>query len=327
MGTIPTILLLALPASGKSEIRRYLARPDPSLPRLPIGPTIQLDDYPYVHVMRRISEEQSACDVTPTFFASPASSFTDPRDWLTLTHLLAADLNGLGIATGHDPGADALIARIDRARRRAGIDSPSLPDQPARVAAAIAGDAADVAASLPVVIPDRLAGATVIVEFARGGPDGADVPLPRPLGYRWSLAALPADVLRRAVVFYVWVTPEESRRRNRERALAGPDGDASILHHGVPEQVMRADYGMDDMGWLEATAAKPETISVDGPDGPVAVPMARFDNRVDGTSFLRDEPSTWDPSRVADLHARLAGALDALDRRRSHPADTFPPAE
>ena len=49
------LLLLALPASGKSEVRTYLTAKDPS--QFHMGPNVQLDDYPYVHVMRRISQE------------------------------------------------------------------------------------------------------------------------------------------------------------------------------------------------------------------------------------------------------------------------------
>ncbi len=56
---IDTLLLLALPASGKSEVRRYLAKltPDQCREDFGLGPTVQLDDFPYVHIMRRIDEE------------------------------------------------------------------------------------------------------------------------------------------------------------------------------------------------------------------------------------------------------------------------------
>jgi len=46
-----TLLLLALPASGKSEVRTYLTARDPA--RFHMGPTVQLDDYPYVHLQIR----------------------------------------------------------------------------------------------------------------------------------------------------------------------------------------------------------------------------------------------------------------------------------
>src|SRR5438445_6161715 len=50
---LDVLLLLALPASGKSEVRRYLASLSPEQCRgdFHLGPTVQLDDYPYVHMM------------------------------------------------------------------------------------------------------------------------------------------------------------------------------------------------------------------------------------------------------------------------------------
>jgi hypothetical protein len=307
--TIPVLLLLALPASGKSEIRRYLEHPDPALPRLPLGPTIQLDDYPYVHLMRRISQEQRHRAVTPTFFASDESSLTDARDWLTLIHLVNDDHASLGTAVAHDPSPAALVDRLDSARHRAGIAAPAVPDRRDEILASIAAEASDLAGSLPIARPAELEAATVIVEFARGGPEGATPPLPAPLGYAPSLAALSPAILSRAAILYVWVTPEESRRRNAARAIPGAAGDASILHHGVPEHVMRHDYGMDDMEWLAATSTVAGAITV---GGTTAVPFERLDNRVDRTSFLRDDPETWPADKVKAIHVDLAAALDRL---------------
>ena len=53
------VLLQALPASGKSEVRNFMAHVEPE--RLQnefhIGENLQLDDFPSVHMMRRIDEE------------------------------------------------------------------------------------------------------------------------------------------------------------------------------------------------------------------------------------------------------------------------------
>jgi hypothetical protein len=135
------------------------------------------------------------------------------------------------------------------------------------------------------------------------------MPLPHPLGYRGSLSALADDIVERASILYVWVEPEESRRRNRERAKPGREGDASILHHGVPESVMYGDYGTDDIAWLESEARRPGTI----PIGDLDIPFARFDNRADLTSFLRDDPASWSSADVARVHAGLSAALGSLD--------------
>ena len=55
---LETLLLFSLPASGKSELRRYLASLTPEQCRgdFRMGPTLQLDDYPYVHLMHRIDD-------------------------------------------------------------------------------------------------------------------------------------------------------------------------------------------------------------------------------------------------------------------------------
>ena len=76
---IDTILLTALPASGKSEVRRYLAQLDPEVVRrdFHMGETVQLDDYPYVHMMRRISEELVGRGHGGVFFASGVEPFLE----------------------------------------------------------------------------------------------------------------------------------------------------------------------------------------------------------------------------------------------------------
>jgi hypothetical protein len=308
---IDVLLLLALPASGKSEVRRYLEHLDPGtvVSDMHLGPTVQLDDYPYVHLMRRVSQELNGLGADPIFFDDDLSPWNDPYDWLTLIHLVNEDFARLGSGNVPDPTAGSLLDRFDRTRTLAGTDAPFGDLDPATRSAledAIAADAADLAAGLPL---DRPAGTTVVIEFARGGPDGADLPLPHPLGYRASVAALDDEILERASILYVWVEPEESRRRNRERARPGREGDASILHHGVPESVMFGDYGTDDVAWLESRARRPGTIPIGDHD----IPFARFDNRDDLTSFLRADPTEWDPADVARVHEGLSGALGSLD--------------
>jgi hypothetical protein len=315
--TIEILLLLALPASGKSEVRRYLEHVDPDVAETDflLRPTVQVDDYPYVHLMRRISEEQAARDLEPAFFRSPDTPFIEAADWLTLIHLIDEDVHTLGRRTDHDPDPEALLDRLDRARARAGLVGVA-PEGRNEVATAIADDASDLAAGLPVVEPDRLAESSIVIEFARGGPEGATMPLEYPFGYRHSLAALDPSILDRASILYVWVTPEESRRRNRERAVPGADGDASILHHGVPEEVMRHDYGTDDIAWLEATSPVPGTLSVDRGDlGRHRLPFVRFDNRADLTSFLRADPDDWAASDVDRVHEALSRSFRSLGER------------
>ncbi len=56
------VLLQALPASGKSEVRNFMAHVEPERLRdeFHIGENLQLDDFPYVHMMRRIDNELQA---------------------------------------------------------------------------------------------------------------------------------------------------------------------------------------------------------------------------------------------------------------------------
>jgi hypothetical protein len=308
-----TVLLLALPASGKSEIRRYLASLpiDVALDDFGLMPMVQIDDYPYVHAMRRISQETRRLGMGTAFFKADDAPFDDTRDWGTLTVLLDEDFRELSTRRAVGDPASWLLDRLDRAR--ATVGAPTLfEDRSERLESAIAGDAAELVAGLP----DPVEGSrTVVVEFARGGPEGASMPLPAPTGYRYSLSLLSPDILARAVILYIWVTPEESRRKNRDRGRPGADG--SILHHGVPEVVMRTEYGVDDMAWLLETSEVPGTVTIEAHGRTYWIPTVRFDNRVDRTSFLRADPEHWSRRDVDALHGQLVDLFGPLRARMS----------
>jgi hypothetical protein len=323
MKTIDTLLLLALPASGKSELRRYLGSVDPEVASrdFGLGPTVQLDDYPYVHLMRRISEEALRLGAPPVFFAANDQPFLDGRDWATLTALINEDHAALGTAPAVPRQPTIwILERLTTARRSAGL--PGVLDElpgsalrtlESRLDQEVAELADQRSATLRAYEPGL---STVLIEFARGGPEGAVAPLREPDGYAYSLSRLSPAILRRSRVLYVWVTPEDSRRRNEERAHPGPAGDASILQHGVPGDVMRQNYGSDDFLWLlDRGGGDAVDVSADGDT--YRLPTAVFDNRADHTSFLRAEPDSWDPGRVAALHEALAEAFEAFDDSRS----------
>jgi len=319
--TLDTLLLLALPASGKSEVRRYLAGLEPAVCRadFQLGETVQLDDFPYVHLMRRISQELKQRGRDGIFFASDELPFQDPRDWGTLIELLNEDYADL--VARHRPAppsaAEWIFARFDAARRAAGAPAllGGLPAPVRReVAAALEPEAADLLRERNAGIPDSLDGKTVVIEFARGGPDGSPLPLPAPYGYRHSLAMLSPAILEKAAILYIWVTPEESRRKNRARA--NPDDPGSILHHGVPDAVMYGDYGCDDIAWLLEHSDRPEAVRIEAHGRAWHLPLGRFDNRVDKTSFVREERTRWAPADVAALHAGLGEAFASVARLR-----------
>jgi hypothetical protein len=311
------VLLLALPASGKSEVRRYLANvPGEVLKKdFHIGDTLQLDDFPYVHMMRRIDDELNKLGKSRIFFQSPEKPFINPLDWGTLIHLINEDYENLMnrkiIQT--DSAGKFLLERIDNAGARAKI-SPRLASLPADVrkiiTTALEPEEKKMLDEKHSQYPDSFKGKTIIMEFARGGADGSSMPLNPPFGYQYSIGQLSEEILKKAVVLYVWVTPEESRRKNDART--DPNDPGSILHHGVPIEVMMKDYGCDDMDWLEKNSEVKETITICSGAGKFHLPMARFDNRVDKTSFLREDKSKWPKEKVSQVHNWLKAVLDKL---------------
>jgi len=89
-----------------------------------LGPTAQLDDYPYVHLMRRVSTELRARGEDPVFFESDQSPWLDPMDWLTLIHLINEDFAAMVAGQTYKPTAPNLLDRFDRARTLAGTTAP-----------------------------------------------------------------------------------------------------------------------------------------------------------------------------------------------------------
>jgi hypothetical protein len=316
---LDVLLLLALPASGKSEVRRYLASLTPEQCRddFHMGPTVQLDDYPYVHMMRRVSQELRKSGADGVFFDSDDLPMKEPLDWGTLIELLNEDFEDLQRRHRPAPASPAewLLDRYDLARHRVG-SRPAFGELPAAtrraLVAGIERDAAELLRDKNAGIVDDLTGRTVVIEAARGGPDGATLPLPAPLGYGYSLRRFSDAILSRASILYVWVTPEESRRKNHERT--DPNDPGSILHHGVPMAVMLGDYGCDDMEWLIQHSDRPDTVRVETRGRVHHLPIARFDNRVDKTTFVRGERPAWKPADVAALHSGLGEAFRRLSR-------------
>ncbi len=315
--TFDIVLLLALPASGKSEVRKYLTNvPADSLRKdFHIGENLQLDDFPYVHLMRRIDDELAKLGKERMFFKSGDKPFINPNDWGTLIHILNEDYYDLmkkNVVKAKSAGA-FLIQRIDKAGEKAKI-SPRLARLDAKtsaaVAAAIEKEARELLDEKHAAYPASFEGRTIVMEAARGGPDGSAMPLKAPFGYQYSLGELAPEILERATILYVWVTPEESRRKNTART--DPNDPGSILHHGVPMDVMMNDYGCDDMGWLEQNSEVPGAITINKGGKKYHLPIGRFDNRVDKTSFLREDKKLWPKEKVEAVHNGLKAATDKI---------------
>ncbi len=316
---IDTLLLLALPASGKSEVRRFLlhAPLEQRIRQYHVADTVQLDDFPYVHYFRCIDEALVERGEPAVFFKGERDGFANPMDWGTLLHLVNDDYLVMKDPEAPTPLPDAalLFQRIDFARAKVGappvftsMDSPLRDD----LAAALQEETRRLVEELFGSRPERIDDKTLVIEFARGGPEGHPMPLVKPHGYAWNLAQLAPAMLERAAILYIWVTPEESRRKNIARA--DPDDPGSILAHSAPESVMRGDYGCDDIEYLMQQSDRPDTIRIEARGRTFYLPIARFDNRVDRTTFLRDDPDTWSEEDVRALHDELAGPLDRLWR-------------
>lgn len=311
------VLLLGLPASGKSEIRRLMANmPEKELEKdFHIGKTIDMDDFPYVFIMRRIDEVLEKINQPRIFYLSNEKPFTDPRDWLTLIHLLNEDYRDLKLKRtfkGESP-AYFLMKRIDIAGQKVGISQrlQKLPQNIlGEISKSIQEEAEKILEEKYRSYPDTFDGKTIMIEFARGGAAGSSMPLNFPFGYAHSLAQLDDEILQRAVIFYNWVTPEESRRKNSERA--DPNDPGSILHHGVPAEVMLKEYGTDDIFWLEKASEKPNTITIAKDSKKFFIPIAIFDNRSDRTTFLRADPHSWDKNKVQEIKDALKSTFDRL---------------
>jgi len=311
------LLLLALPASGKSEVRRFMRHgsEDNCVEKYHLGDTVQLDDFPYIHFMRVCDDGLAELGHNRLFYPNTEEGFYEGRDWGTLLRLVNQDFALITDQTAPAPTSDPqiLFERIDKAR--ADVGAPIVfanldAGLRAQLADKVHHEAVRLTDELFGRRPDTLDGRTVVIEFARGGPHGASCPLPDPHGYQYSLSQLSPAILEKAAILYLWVTPEESRRKNIARCDTNDPG--SILHHSCPETVMMANYGTCDMAHLMETSDVPGTVRVESAGQTFNVPVARFDNRVDRTTFVRDEPGTWNPADVTVLERGLAAPLRDL---------------
>lgn len=329
---IDVLLLVALPASGKSEVRKFLDNLGSEVLARDFGirGQVQFDDYPYVEFMRWVDTiTTQRLHYGPLFYQGAETPFADQHDWGTLVELVNDDVLG----TSERPSAPADIARwlfrrFDAAAIRAGARI-KLGRLPLDVQEAIVADlvathedpgmsaAKDLLRSHVKPASHKLGEGTTIIEFARGGPHGASMPLDPPRGYRHSFGCLAPQILERASVLYIKVTPEESRRKNLERALPPPGVDDSTLFHGVPTSVMLGDYGCDDLEYLMAAGGG--NIRIDAHGRTFQLPAAVFDNTADITSFIREsrDAASWKKEDSATLRAGLDAAFAHLPAART----------
>ena len=301
-----TLLLLALPASGKSEVRNFLTNKDPEL--FHMGETIQLDDYPYVHIQLVIDEALKAMGEPRIYHHEDDAGgrngpFIDAYDWSALIELLNEDYHEILVGKAENPkfAAIRLFERLDAASVRVGGEAKIAtlsPEVRSHLEEKLESEARELFDDKIKNVLKSREGKTIVIEFSRGGPVGVR-PLPEHYGYAGSLPCLSDELLKRAAILYIWVTPEESRRKNRDRARPGED--KSILFHGTPESVMLQDYGSDDMLELMEASDRENMLKIVKGDRVFYVPVSRFDNRRDLTTFARKDPKDWKPEEIQAL--------------------------
>jgi hypothetical protein len=311
------VLLLGLPASGKSEIRRLLANVDEyGLKKdFHIGDTIHMDDFPYVYLMRKIDSVLEKNGFKRIFAESEELPFKDPRDWGTLIHLLNEDYFDLVSknVVKVKSYTKEFLKRIDASGGKVGIPNRLTilkPNVLERIEEVLEDETRKMFEEKYASYPESLHGKTIIIEFARGGAKGSALPLKPPFGYQYSLSQLADEILSKSVILYNWVTPEESRRKNSDRA--DPNNPGSILHHGVPMEVMLKEYGTDDIEWLAKNSDVEGTVLVRKGLTTFYVPIASFDNRTDKTTFLRQDLKLWDKEKVKAIRDAIKSATDRL---------------
>ncbi len=307
------VLLLALPASGKSEVRNFMINMDPEVLRrdFHIGQNLQLDDFPYVHIKDRIEEELKKMGKTlyPRACAGNGNG--------VLIKLLNEDYKNLVENNKERPESYArlMFDRLDKAAKA--VDDPYLlssldKETYEKLIELLEDDCkAQFEERLSFYPEDgKVEGKTVVIEMARGGKDGSSMPLQDPAGYQYSLRMFSPEILERAAILYIWVTPEESRRKNFERT--DPNDPGSILNHGVPLQVMLDEYGCDDMLYLKDTSEVKDTITVTSEGKKFHLPIGIFDNRVDKTTHFRQDPSKWQKENIEEVTKGIQEATDIM---------------
>ena len=311
------VLLFALPASGKSEVRHLLSNvePDRLVKEFHIGDNVQLDDFPYVYMMRCVDDELTRMGKEPLFADKPGSIFRDDRYFGALIRMLNEDYEDLFAKKQitAENIAKYYLDRFDKA-----CEDCEIKPQIATLDDATKEKLYEAMTPLCEQMlkdkydnyPDTMEGKTCVIEMARGGDINSTLPLSGAEGYQYSLRQFSDHILSNAAILYIWVTPEESRRKNHDRAKPGADG--SSLFHETPLEVMYHTYGVCDMMYLREHSEKPDTVTVKIGEKTYYVPIGVFDNRVDKTTPFRAEPETWDPKLVDEAISVIKNATDTM---------------
>ena len=177
-GVFKTVLLVALPASGKSEVRNFMANIEAERLKeeFHIGENLQLDDFPYVHFMRLVDNALEDRGEARIFYQSNEDPFYNDYDWGTLIMLLNEDYDRLMAREEINPESYALelFERMDRAAKAVGIEPriAALDDELiVELAEELEEEAKKITLATEVQYAESYEGKTLVIECARGGPD------------------------------------------------------------------------------------------------------------------------------------------------------------
>ena len=167
-------------------------------------------------------------------------------------------------------------------------------------------------------IPESLDGKTIIFEFSRGGAKGSSFPLEPPKGYEYTLSLFDDEILNNANILYIWVTPDQSFNKNKQRALEGLQGKSQTvstqlsLNHGVPDSVMINEYGTDDFEYLINLSKNGKYVPIKKDGKEFKIKAGRLDNRNDLTSDFRKPQKDWTKEQIEKMTEAMKKAFDAL---------------
>lgn len=331
---LPILMFSSLPASGKSESRRYLKSLSiEQNKKFHLGDTTtQVDDYPYVHAMKVIDDAANKILNETIFFSLETQDFKTDYDWGTLVYFINEDYADIKKCNNKIPSqyekdpVEWLFLRFDVNSVKTGKIGARFFNLRQRVDKAkyeefkkeCYNECNTLLHDKYANIPKSLEGKTVVFEFARGGPKEASFPLPEPFGYQYSMSLLDDDILLNAAALYILVTPEMSYNKNLKRGQEAKEGkgknESTQLHltHGVAEYVMKHQYGCDDFEYLINKSEKKNYLPIEKNDKIFNVKAGIFDNRMDLTTAFRAPENEWTKEQIERMEKGMTETFDKL---------------
>ncbi len=331
---LPILMFSSLPASGKSESRRYLkSLKKEDTEKFHLGETsTQVDDYPYVDAMRKIDDAANKVLGFSVFFDNESTMFYSSYDWGTLVYMINDDYFDIKKCNPHIPSqyendpVEWLFNRYDVAAVKTGHLPARFFDIKKKVGEEKFNEFKK--ECLPFCqtllkekyanIPTSLEGKTIVFEFSRGGSKGSTFPLKPPFGYQYSLSLFDKEILENAAILYIWVTPEQSYQKNLERGKEAEEGKSQTvstqlsLNHSVPHNVMIGEYGCDDFEYLIDQSPNKNYLPIKRFDDEFHIRAGRLDNRVDLTSDFRKPQNEWTKEQIEKMEKAMKEAFDKI---------------